>query len=266
MTELARPVDRDDWNQHWRDYATAAERNPAQRYRRVIIGKLLERFGCTGRARILDVGSGQGDLARDLHRLFPEAEIAGIELSSAGVDMASRKVPSARFFQCDLLQKDQSAGPIRAWAQYAVCSEVLEHVDDPGLLLARASEYLAPGATLVVTVPGGPKSEFDRYIGHRLHYSPASLRELLESQGLEVELATTAGFPFFNLYRLAVILRGKQLIADVDGRSTRLQGNLGSAVIALFELLFAFNLLGSSLGWQTLAVAKLNRRISATQT
>jgi SAM-dependent methyltransferase len=263
MTNPATPVARDDWEGHWRDYTDAAAHNPAQRYRRQLACKLLRDFGCSRGARILDIGSGQGDLAVDLHCSFPESKIAGLELSATGVEVSRRKIPTAQFVQRDLLQRS-GAGPLRHWAKFAVCSEVLEHLDDPGRLLANASEYLAPGCALVVTVPGGPKSEFDLYIGHRQHFTPASLASLLEAQGFTVELATTAGFPFFNLYRLIVILRGKHLITDVDGKSHGWKTTLARAVMALFRPLFALNLTGTQLGWQTIAVARFVGRTPAS--
>jgi len=257
MTNNATHLTHDDWERHWRDYTDAAEHNPAQLYRRRVACRLLERFGCSSDARILDIGSGQGDLAVDLRRSFPQSQIAGVELSASGVQISARKVPDAHFLQCDLLQPAEP-GPLRAWAQYAVCSEVLEHLDDPGALLANAAHYLAPGCALIVTVPGGPKSKFDLHIGHRQHYTPLLLRDLLERSGFTVELATTAGFPFFNLYRLVVILRGSSLIDDVHSKSQGWNKLLARAVMAAFRLLFVFNLTGTSLGWQTVAVARWN--------
>jgi len=246
----------DDWDQHWRNYSETAEQNPAQRYRRQIVRDLLRRSGCSGAARILDIGSGQGDLALDLHQAFLQAEIAGVELSAAGVAEAAAKIPSARFLQRDLLDPDADPGALASWAQYAVCAEVLEHLDDPALFLQHAARYLAPGCTLVVTVPGGPQSEFDRHIGHRQHFTPRMLRALLEASGFTVQVATTAGFPFFNLYRMAVILRGKRLITDVRSGSTAASSGLARAVMSAFRPLFAMNILGSSLGWQTVATAR----------
>ena len=92
-----------------------------------------------------------------------------------------------------------------------MCSEVLEHLDDPATLLGNALPNLAPGCRLVVTVPGGPRSAFDRHIGHRRHYNRRDLRRLLEGVGLRVDGVIAAGFPFHTLYRLAVILRGERL-------------------------------------------------------
>ncbi len=108
----------------------------------------------------------------------------------------------------------------------------------------------------MVTVPGGPQSEFDRHIGHRQHFTPQMLRALLETSGFRVEIATTAGFPFFNLYRMAVILRGKRLITDVRSGSTGASSGLARVVMGAFRPLFAMNIMGSSLGWQTIATAR----------
>ncbi len=243
---------RDDWDQHWQHYADAAEQNPAQRYRRQIACKLLARQGCSGDARILDVGSGQGDLVRDLRRALPRAEIAGLEMSAAGIAVSSTKVPGARFVQRNLLEPGDP-GALRAWAQFAICAEVLEHLDDPALFLKNTAEYLAPGCLLIVTVPGGPQSEFDRHIGHRQHFTAAQLGALLQRCGFEVEMATTAGFPFFNLYRMVVISRGKRLITDVQSGQ---QSWLASLAMPLFRPLFSLNLLSSPWGWQTIAAAR----------
>ena len=95
-------------------------------------------------------------------------------------------------------------------------------------------------------------SAFDHHIGHRQHFSRASLRKVLEDAGLSVERVSAAGFPFFNLYRLAVILRGKRLVADADEP----QGGFARAVMQVFGALFRLNVNGVPLGWQIVAVAR----------
>jgi 2-polyprenyl-3-methyl-5-hydroxy-6-metoxy-1,4-benzoquinol methylase len=245
---------RDDWERHWLDYAEAAEHNPAQQYRRRIVFNLLA-LG-PGPARVLDIGSGQGDFAAELLRRHPDAEVLGLEVSETGVEIARRKAPGATFLRRDLLQPGEPDYAHREWATHAVCSEVLEHVDRPGELLANVAPYMAPGCQLVVTVPGGPMSAFDRHIGHRRHFAPAALGKLLGGAGFEVEGADGAGLPFFNLYRLVVILRGRRLIDDVTGAGERSESRLAAAVMAVFRVLFRFNLPPGRWGWQTIGLAR----------
>jgi SAM-dependent methyltransferase len=243
----------DDWNRHWQSYAQAAARNPAQAYRRRLVLRLLADVGPP--ERLLDIGSGTGDLALAIRRAFADAEILGLDISAAGVDVAQEKVSSAMFLQRNLLEPGEPEERLRGWATHAVCSEVLEHVDDPARVLANTVPYLAPGCRLVVTVPGGPMSDFDRHIGHRRHYRPAELRRLLEAAGFRVERATGAGFPFFNLYRLVVILRGRRLIADSErGRA----GKSARFAMHMFGFLFRLNLASSPWGWQTIALARIS--------
>lgn len=244
---------RDDWDQHWTNYAKSADKNPAQAYRRRLIVDLLEADGAP--SRIVDIGSGSGDLALDLREQFPDAELLGIELSQRGVDMAVSRVADATFIQCDLLHGDAPPPQFAEWATHAVCSEVLEHVDDPVALMRNALPYLAPGCRLIVTVPGGPMSAFDHHIGHRHHYRPTLIREVLEAAGLLVDEATGAGLPFFNLYRLAVILRGKRLVEEVSSERGE-PSLLALGLMDMFGFLFQLNLRRSRFGWQVVAVAR----------
>ena len=242
----------DDWDKHWAAYATANAQNPAQAYRRRLILDLLRSFDGNDGQRILDVGSGTGAMAAELHRRFPQADIVGIELSREGVERARIAVPSATFVQRDLLNDLDVEPRLRGWATAAVCSEVLEHVDEPQRLLRGVVPYLEPGCRLVVTVPGGPMSAFDLSIGHRRHFSPRTLSQLLRESGFRVERSQRAGFPFFNLYRLVVIARGGQLMRDV-GRGSATAG----AAMSAFDRLFRLNLDRSPFGWQIVAVATL---------
>jgi 2-polyprenyl-3-methyl-5-hydroxy-6-metoxy-1,4-benzoquinol methylase len=242
----------DDWDRHWTDYATTNAQNPAQAYRRRLILDLLATVANSAEQRILDIGSGTGVMAADLRRRFPQADIVGVELSREGVERARVAVPSATFVQRDLLDEQDLDPRLRGWATAAVCSEVLEHVDEPERLLRGVVPYLEPGCRLVVTVPGGPMSAFDRSIGHRRHFSPRTLSELLRASGFRVERSDRAGFPFFNLYRLVVIARGRRLMDDV-GRESAAAG----AAMSAFDRLFRFNLDRSPFGWQIVAVATL---------
>ncbi len=249
-------TNRDDWDRHWRDYADTAEQNPAQNYRREIILSLLDITGAGEDSRIIDIGSGQGDMAAAIRARFPGAEILGLELSEAGVEISRRKVPSARFVQRNLLDGTTPPEEQRGWGTHAVCSEVIEHLDNPGLLLKNARAYMNEGCWLILTAPGGPMSAFDTYIGHRKHWHRREIESLLRAAGYRPELVTGVGFPFFNLYRCLVILRGKKLISDVNAGPAQNASLAARGAMAVFQRLLRQSLNSSRRGWQMIAKAR----------
>jgi SAM-dependent methyltransferase len=235
MTAPTGPLPTDDWDRHWTDYSAAVALNPAQAYRQMLIFRSLDLGRARGTVRLFEVGSGQGDLSRELVERYPSMELLGVDLSDTGVAIAKARVPNGEFFQQDLLKPLALPERYLGWATHAVCSEVLEHLDDPVEALKNVRRCLAPGGRLVVTVPAGPVSAFDRHIGHRRHFTPGALRTVLEEAGLRVTSLSGAGFPFFNLYRLAVLAH-----------------------------LFRLNRTQSQLGWQLVATAEEPSRAAGT--
>ena len=249
-TEPAGPPDH--WSTHWQRFSEATEANPGQALRRRLILRLLGPDAAGPEATILDFGCGSGDLLAEMAGRFPGAVFAGVDLSPSGLAQSGEKLPSAMLSRFDLAAPDGPPKELLGWASHVVCSEVLEHVDDPAPLLANAARCLKPGGRLVVTVPGGPITAFDRHIGHRGHFTRARLRDLLERAGFEAEVAAAAGFPAFNLYRLAVLLRGRRLVEDVSG-PPRL---LVRSAMALFWGLMRVSLFNTPWGWQIVAAAR----------
>lgn len=225
--------------------------------RHQLIARLLSEYRTDDDLKILDIGSGQGDLCVRLHRDFKNAALVGFELSVRGVEDSRQKVGEARFHVVDVFNPPQEAQQYLGWANHATCSEVLEHVDSPEEFLRSARSYMAENGLLIVTVPGGPMSAFDRHIGHRQHFTRASLTKVLKNGGFSVERVDRAGFPFFNLYRLVVIMRGKKLVNDVDrSDGVGLVTRAADLAMAFFKFLFRFNMLDSKFGWQMIAVAR----------
>ncbi len=240
----------DDWDAHWDDYASSAEENPAQRFRRRVVFDLLERDGPP--MRLLDIGAGQGDLLAGAVERWPSCAVAGVELSGAGVAEARRKAPSANVVQADLLHATPAIAARLGWASHAVCSEVLEHVEQPAVLLRNARPLLAPGCRIVITVPGGPRSAFDKHIGHRRHFTRTALGEVLADAGLTDIRVEAAGFPAFNLYKLVVLLRGKRLIEDAKAATP---SGATTVVTRAFDRLFDGASGRGRFGWQLVATA-----------
>jgi SAM-dependent methyltransferase len=245
----------DDWDSHWSEYVAANALNPASAYRTRLIFDLLALRAAPSPVRLIDLGSGQGELAAHALRARPDAEIVGLDLSQTGVAIAQKKVPRARFFQQDFTRPMRLDGAYDGWATHAVCSEVLEHLDDPVATLRNIRPLLAPGCRLVITVPGGPMSAFDKHIGHRAHFTLQRLQRTLGEAGMHPVDVRGAGFPFFNLYRLAVVARGRRLIDEAGGGNESSLPAAGRAMLRIFDGLFKLNTSKTPLGWQLVALA-----------
>lgn len=244
----------DDWDRHWSEHATTNALNPAQVYRRELIFRALALESATAPVRVLDLGCGSGELDLHVVRARRDAEILGLDVSNTGIEIARRKVPGGQFRQQDFTKPLAIPG-FENWATHAVCTEVLEHLDDPASMLRNVRPLLGPACKLVITVPAGPMSAFDRHIGHRRHFTTSALRRTIEDAGLRVVDIRGAGFPFFNLYRLAVIARGQKLVQDAaEGDETRLP-LAAKAAIRTFGALFKISTDRTTLGWQLVAVA-----------
>ena len=99
-------------------------------------------------------------------------------------------------------------------------------------------------------------SAFDKHIGHRKHWTGREIEILLRDAGFTPEHVSGMGFPFFNLYRCIVILRGRKLITDVSGETAGDTPWPARAAMAVFHRLIRPNLNSSRRGWQIVAKAR----------
>jgi SAM-dependent methyltransferase len=254
----AMPDDADAWENAWRELARVHTDNPARRRRTALVREAIGR--AVGAIRLVDLGCGPGLLLSELAEALPDAELYGVDVSRIALELARDRLPRARFVEADLAREDGASSALASLVgsvDVATCSEVLEHLDDPRPLLRAARVCLATSGRLIVTVPSGPRTAFDRSIGHRRHYRAAELRELLEGEGFAVERVMRAGFPFFVLYRLLVLARGDALRNDVRAAFARDRLPLGlRAAYALFDRLMRHDLEDTRWGWQLVAIAR----------
>ncbi len=157
-------------------------------------GTLTSLHGGPGRA--LDVGAGTG--------LFLEAarrqgwQVMGIEASPASIRIARRVAPNVVITLGDLDALPQSAtfDAITMW-------DVLEHLPDPRRVLLQLREHLRPDGWLGISLPSvdslrshilGSRWRYYRSeFGHVSHFSPSTLRCLLEQSGFETVAMKSRG-------------------------------------------------------------------------
>lgn len=121
---------------------------------------------------ILDVGCGDGLF---FEKLSARGEVEGIEMDPAGVTPGGPWVD-----RIHVRPFDEGFQPGRLYG-LVLMLDVLEHFPDPLCRLRRAMELLAPGGTLLITVPAFPMlwTSHDVLNRHYTRYTKKSLTELL---------------------------------------------------------------------------------------
>lgn len=109
-------------------------------------------------ARILDVGCGNGVISRHLGKLG--FNVLGIDVSEKTIETAKSltSLPNVNFMKKSAEELVASGEKYDA----VICSEVLEHLNDPGSLLKVLYQTLSDHGKLIVTVPNGkgPRETF----------------------------------------------------------------------------------------------------------
>lgn len=223
----------------WDRYSHLDAASPAAFHRRRLVIELATRYAADV-TRLLDVGCGQGELLRDLTLRMPAAQISGSDLSERSLVDSRRINPTFELFEMDIADAKLPEKHPERMGKFGLvtCCEVLEHIPDHQTAAKNLAALLAPGGTLIATVPGGKMSRFDHAIGHQRHYRPEHLESLLSNAGLQVERVLAWGFPFHNLYRHAVRLASMFTMPGANAESAPAQaaaskpGLLSSALSA----------------------------------
>ena len=189
---------------------------------------LLSRITALGEGlAVLDVGFGAGHLARRIRSRC--RYLAGIELDPD----AARE--GAGFFDDPVVDDVVSGldGPWREPFDVVVAGDILEHLPEPELALARFRPLLKPGGLLLVSLPNvanvtvrfgllfGRFPLSDRGILDRTHlrfFTRRTGRELLERHGFAVIGETPTAMPF----ELALPALGRPPLAGPARTAARL--------------------------------------------
>jgi 2-polyprenyl-3-methyl-5-hydroxy-6-metoxy-1,4-benzoquinol methylase len=111
------------------------------------IKELVIRLLKAGEAQgpLLDFGAGQGELLRHFSTI-------GLGKPLSGADIAAR--PATLPQEVEWFTQDLNE-PLRIGKRFGtvVCSETIEHLENPRLVFRNLAELLIPGGTLVLTMP-----------------------------------------------------------------------------------------------------------------
>jgi SAM-dependent methyltransferase len=176
----------------------AEDRHWWYRGRRNVIERVIADLRLPARARILDAGCGSG---RNMVELARHGTVAGVELSDTSVDIA-RARGAGEVVAGSVLEMPFDGESF----DLSVCLDVIEHLEDDLGALRELRRVLAPGGSLLVTVPAYQWlwSGHDEVNHHHRRYTRRSLQRVAEQAGWE-QVRTT----YFNslLLPVAIVLR-----------------------------------------------------------
>jgi cyclopropane fatty-acyl-phospholipid synthase-like methyltransferase len=122
----------------WRDEIVG---DPRAEWRNELFDRLHEH------ARVLELGCGNGDDARELAQRF---EVTGVDVSAEQIRRARAAVPGATFLQADFTEVELPTASFEAVASFYVFNHVPRERLEP--LYERIHSWLAPGGLLLAAL------------------------------------------------------------------------------------------------------------------
>jgi SAM-dependent methyltransferase len=191
--------------------------------RREIVCAVAQRVLPVG-SSVLDLGCGTGFV---LERLQERYCAHGLDISPLALDLCRKRGLS----QVWLGSSEDLSAVDGSRFQGVFLLDVLEHLDDDTEALRQISEVLAPGGSVIITVPAFMFlwSRHDEINQHRRRYTRRTLADLLHRSGFQIEQLS-----YFNsfLFPLAAAAR---VAGGLLGRYA--PGGLGIPPAPLNELL-----------------------------
>lgn len=151
---------------------------------------------------LIDIGCGDGRFLREVSRVYPTAELLGVDYSEKAVRLAKAMNPDLRYEVVNLIDEDLSTR-----FDVATMIEVLEHIplEQVPAFCEAAVRILNDGGRLIITVPHENSRLLDK---HYQHFTSQSLRNLLEAHFREITFIPFDGRSRFIMGILKHIIGG----------------------------------------------------------
>jgi SAM-dependent methyltransferase len=236
------------YDEQWARLGDFLRYNPGARHRRRLVRKALRAAGFRD-GMLLDVGCGLGEMAGFLAERLPHVSITGVDLSPLAIERCRQARPRQRWIVADVTTDELPHG-----FDAVVCSEVLEHLDEPAAAVENLGRATRPGGVVVVTVPHGRVFETERSFGHVGHPSMDDLDAWCAAAELTIEQRWCWGWPgYAALKRAANVKPEAAMSAFGSGEYSRAMQALNHAA---YLATYASSLQSSPRGVQTVVVAR----------
>jgi len=143
-------------------------------------------------ADVLDVGCGSGHLLMEVKKLFPAAQLQGVDFSPESIRIARHLSPDLSFEVLSIFEVDNLGRQF----DLVLCTEVLEHLEEADVAMKKLLTVVRPGGALVITVPQGRK---DTFAGHFNFWTPESFQR--EFRALKPEIEEFEGYLFIFIHK-----------------------------------------------------------------
>lgn len=97
--------------------------------------------------RVLDIGCGLGSMLQEIGNLYPKAELYGIEINQAVVDIAGNYLNIC----CGDIEQDEI--PFETEFDYIILADILEHTKEPEKVLNKLKKYLTASGAFIISLP-----------------------------------------------------------------------------------------------------------------
>jgi SAM-dependent methyltransferase len=186
------------YTDYWSSLTVSHNVHPGNRFRYKLIADEL----CAMRwrpQRVLDCGCGDGSLLRVISERIPCGGLDGIDIAD-NVPLHRAGLPIQ--FRAEDLGRPLPQ-EMHGLYDLVLCSEVIEHVENDGMVLRNLADLTATGGAVVLTTQTGKIFKTEEFLGHIRHYDPRDLCRRVEEIGLKVQKVFVAGWPWLNLQKMA---------------------------------------------------------------
>lgn len=151
---------------------------------------------------VVDVGCGAGGIGRALKRDRAGVEVRGIEIVEAQAERAKTVLDDVHLGSAEADIPERWPRP-----DCVIFADVLEHLVDPWAVLKRWREALAPGGSIVVSIPNvGHREVLGGVLRGRWDYQDAGILDRTHlrffTRATAIELLESAGFRVVRLERV----------------------------------------------------------------
>lgn len=147
----------------------------------------------------MEIGCGTGFVLSGIRQAFPDLDLSGSEIFSAGLSFAAQRLQGV-----ELCQMDARRIPFREEFDVIGAFDVLEHIEEDEEVLSQIHQATRAGGGIMVTVPHHPFlwSALDEQARHVRRYQTRELRKKVERAGFRVLRITS----FVSLLLPALII------------------------------------------------------------